>query len=213
MDTPWQREFEDAFEYDETPDQARAIDDIKRDMESARPMDRLLCGDVGYGKTEVALRAAFKAVMDGKQVALLAPTTVLTQQHYQTCKERMADFPVRIELLNRFRTDQAAKGNRRAGEGGRGRYSHRHPPHHLEGREVQGPRPRHHRRRAALRRGREGEAQAPPQPRGRAYPIGHAHSPHAPFLPHRRARHEPDQHRAERPPAYPHRPSSPGTRG
>ncbi|MBL7649667.1 MAG: transcription-repair coupling factor [Candidatus Hydrogenedentes bacterium] len=108
-DTPWQREFEDAFEYDETPDQARAIDDIKRDMESARPMDRLLCGDVGYGKTEVALRAAFKAVMDGKQVAILAPTTVLTQQHYQTCKERMADFPVRIELLNRFRTDKQQK--------------------------------------------------------------------------------------------------------
>jgi transcription-repair coupling factor (superfamily II helicase) len=105
-DTPWQREFEDAFEYDETPDQARAIDDIKRDMESARPMDRLLCGDVGYGKTEVALRAAFKAVMDGKQVALLAPTTVLTQQHFNTFTERMADFPVRIELLNRFRTQK-----------------------------------------------------------------------------------------------------------
>jgi len=103
-DTPWQREFEDAFEYDETPDQARAIDDIKRDMESPRPMDRLLCGDVGYGKTEVALRAAFKAVMDGKQVAMLAPTTVLTQQHFQTFSERMADFPVRIGLLNRFRT-------------------------------------------------------------------------------------------------------------
>ena len=109
MDTPWQREFEDAFEYDETPDQARAIDDIKRDMESARPMDRLLCGDVGYGKTEVALRAAFKAVMDGKQVAMLAPTTVLTQQHYHTFTERMADFPVRIELLNRFRTPKQQK--------------------------------------------------------------------------------------------------------
>ncbi|MBX3176211.1 MAG: transcription-repair coupling factor [Candidatus Hydrogenedentes bacterium] len=108
-DTPWQREFEDAFEYDETPDQARAIDDIKRDMESARPMDRLLCGDVGYGKTEVALRAAFKSVMDGKQVALLAPTTVLTQQHYNTFTERMADFPVRIELLNRFRSPRQQK--------------------------------------------------------------------------------------------------------
>jgi len=108
-DTPWQREFEDAFEYDETPDQARAIDDIKRDMESGRPMDRLLCGDVGYGKTEVALRAAFKAVMDGKQVAILAPTTVLTQQHYQTFTERMADFPIRIELLNRFRSPKQQK--------------------------------------------------------------------------------------------------------
>ncbi len=105
-DTPWQQQFEEAFEYDETPDQARAITDVKRDMESARPMDRLLCGDVGYGKTEVALRAAFKCVMDGKQAVVLAPTTVLTQQHYSTFRERMADFPVRIELLNRFRTDR-----------------------------------------------------------------------------------------------------------
>ncbi len=102
-DTPWQAEFEDAFEYDETPDQDRAIRDTKRDMESPRPMDRLLCGDVGYGKTEVALRAAFKAVMDGKQVALLAPTTVLTQQHYATFVERMAGYPIAIGLLNRFR--------------------------------------------------------------------------------------------------------------
>ena len=103
-DTPWQSEFEDAFEYDETPDQLRAIADVKRDMESLRPMDRLLCGDVGYGKTEVALRAAFKAVMDRKQVALLAPTTVLVQQHYNTFRERFADYPIRVEVLNRFRT-------------------------------------------------------------------------------------------------------------
>jgi transcription-repair coupling factor (superfamily II helicase) len=105
-DSPWQKEFEDAFQYDETPDQLRAIEDVKRDMETPRPMDRLLCGDVGYGKTEVALRAAFKAVQDGKQVAILAPTTVLSQQHFSTFSERMADFPVRIELLNRFRTDR-----------------------------------------------------------------------------------------------------------
>lgn len=103
-DTPWQREFDDAFEYDETPDQERAIRDTKIDMETARPMDRLICGDVGYGKTEVAMRAAFKAVMDGKQVALLAPTTVLVQQHFNTFRERFADFPVRIETLSRFRT-------------------------------------------------------------------------------------------------------------
>ena len=108
-DTPWQAEFEDSFEYDETPDQDRAINDTKRDMESARPMDRLLCGDVGYGKTEVALRAAFKAVMDGKQVALLAPTTVLTQQHYATFVERTAGFPITIGLLNRFRTASQAR--------------------------------------------------------------------------------------------------------
>lgn len=108
-DTPWQVEFEDAFPYDETPDQARAIQEVKRDMEAGRPMDRLVCGDVGYGKTEVALRAAFKAVLDGKQVAVLAPTTVLTQQHYNTFSERMADFPVRIALLNRFRTPKQTR--------------------------------------------------------------------------------------------------------
>jgi transcription-repair coupling factor (superfamily II helicase) len=105
-DTPWQAEFEDAFEYDETPDQLRAIQDMKVDMESTRPMDRLVCGDVGYGKTEVALRGAFKAVADGKQVVVLAPTTVLAQQHFNTFSERMADFPVRLELMNRFKTDK-----------------------------------------------------------------------------------------------------------
>ncbi|HNT87753.1 MAG TPA: transcription-repair coupling factor, partial [Candidatus Hydrogenedentes bacterium] len=103
-DTPWQREFEDAFEYDETPDQMRAIEDVKRAMESPRCMDRLVCGDVGYGKTEVALRAAFKCVLDGRQAALLEPTTVLVQQHYTTFTERMAGFPVRIEMVSRFRT-------------------------------------------------------------------------------------------------------------
>jgi transcription-repair coupling factor (superfamily II helicase) len=103
-DTHWQQEFEDAFEYELTPDQQTAIADIKRDMESPSPMDRLLCGDVGYGKTEVAMRAAFKAVMDGKQVALLAPTTVLAFQHMKTLKDRFAAFPVRIEMISRFRT-------------------------------------------------------------------------------------------------------------
>ncbi|MBI2946706.1 MAG: DEAD/DEAH box helicase, partial [Verrucomicrobia bacterium] len=102
LDTPWQREFESSFLYEETPDQDRAILETKKDMEVARPMDRLICGDVGYGKTEVALRAAFKAVMDGKQVALLVPTTVLTQQHFNTFRERMADYPVRVEQLSRF---------------------------------------------------------------------------------------------------------------
>jgi transcription-repair coupling factor (superfamily II helicase) len=108
-DTPWQQQFEDAFEYEETPDQKRAIQDVKRDMETNRPMDRLLCGDVGFGKTEVALRAVFKCVMDGKQAALLAPTTILTQQHFNTFSERLADFPVRVELLNRFRTAKEQK--------------------------------------------------------------------------------------------------------
>src|SRR5688572_24784694 len=103
-DTHWQQEFDDAFEFDLTPDQQSAIADISKDMESTMPMDRLLCGDVGYGKTEVAMRAAFKAVMDGKQVAVLAPTTVLAFQHERTLKERFAGFPVRIDMVSRFRT-------------------------------------------------------------------------------------------------------------
>lgn len=105
-DTHWQEEFEDAFEWDLTPDQANAVAEIKRDMESPTPMDRLLCGDVGYGKTEVAMRAAFKAVMDGKQVAFLAPTTVLASQHLETLRRRLAQFPVRTDMISRFRTKQ-----------------------------------------------------------------------------------------------------------
>ncbi len=101
-DTVWQSEMEASFPYIETPDQADAIEAVKRDMESPRPMDRLICGDVGYGKTEIALRAAFKAVMDGRQVAVLAPTTVLAQQHYVTFTERLGPFPVRVEVLSRF---------------------------------------------------------------------------------------------------------------
>ncbi len=104
VDTAWQKELEDSFPYVETEDQKRALVEIKRDMESPRPMDRLLCGDVGYGKTEVALRAAFKAVLDGKQVAILVPTTVLAQQHYETFLQRLAAFPVKVEMLSRFRT-------------------------------------------------------------------------------------------------------------
>jgi len=102
-DTEWQREFEDAFIYEETDDQVRAITDLKADLERPQPTDRLICGDVGYGKTEVAIRAAFKAVMDEKQVAVLVPTTVLAQQHDHTFRDRMADYPVRIEMLSRFR--------------------------------------------------------------------------------------------------------------
>ncbi|MCB1064897.1 MAG: DEAD/DEAH box helicase, partial [Verrucomicrobiae bacterium] len=103
-DNKWQWEFENAFIYKETPDQLHAIEDSKLDMESDRPMDRLICGDVGFGKTEVAIRAAFKAVMSGKQVAILAPTTVLADQHYHNFRERMSDFPITIELLSRYRT-------------------------------------------------------------------------------------------------------------
>jgi transcription-repair coupling factor (superfamily II helicase) len=103
-DVPWQREFESAFIYEETEDQMRAIVETKADMERPKPMDRLICGDVGFGKTEVAIRAAFKAVMGGKQAAILVPTTVLAQQHFNNFRERMADYPVRVELLSRYRT-------------------------------------------------------------------------------------------------------------
>ena len=108
-DTPWQTEFEDAFPYQETDDQLRCIEEIKQDMEKSMPMDRLLCGDVGYGKTEVAVRAAFKAVMNGKQVAYLVPTTVLANQQYETFRDRMSGFPIRVEVLNRFKTQKQQK--------------------------------------------------------------------------------------------------------
>ncbi|MCW2905321.1 MAG: mfd [Actinomycetia bacterium] len=107
-DTPWQRELEDAFPYVETPDQLEAIDEVKRDMERPVPMDRLICGDVGYGKTEIAVRAAFKAVQDGQQVAVLVPTTLLAQQHYATFSERFAPFPVTVASLSRFASDAEA---------------------------------------------------------------------------------------------------------
>ncbi|MDD5045356.1 MAG: transcription-repair coupling factor, partial [Candidatus Omnitrophica bacterium] len=105
-DTVWQQELEAAFPYVETPDQLQAQQDVKQDMEKSKPMDRLVCGDVGYGKTEVAIRAAFKAVMDGKQVAVLVPTTVLAQQHFTTFSERLEAFPVKVEMLSRFRSDR-----------------------------------------------------------------------------------------------------------
>ena len=108
-DTPWQTQFEDSFPYQETDDQLRCIDEVKKDMEMDKPMDRLLCGDVGYGKTEVAIRAAFKAVMGGKQVAYLAPTTVLAEQQYKEFKDRMNNFGVKVEVLNRFRTPKQQK--------------------------------------------------------------------------------------------------------
>ncbi|MBV8303507.1 MAG: transcription-repair coupling factor [Acidimicrobiia bacterium] len=109
VDTPWQREVEEAFPYQETPDQVKAIADVKGDMEAAAPMDRLICGDVGFGKTEVAIRAAFKAVQDSKQVAVLVPTTLLAQQHFQTFSDRFAGYPVRVEVLSRFLTPGQAR--------------------------------------------------------------------------------------------------------
>ena len=108
-DTSWQKELESSFIYEETPDQIEAIEAIKKDMEKPLPMDRLVCGDVGYGKTEVALRAAFKCVMDGKQVAILVPTTILAQQHHTTFTERLKDYPVQVEVLSRFKSPKEQK--------------------------------------------------------------------------------------------------------
>ncbi|GKX68723.1 transcription-repair coupling factor [Inconstantimicrobium mannanitabidum] len=108
-DTEWQKQFEDEFPYEETPDQLTSLEEIKEDMESDKPMDRLLCGDVGYGKTEVAVRGAFKAVMEGKQVAFLVPTTILADQHYKNMKNRFSDFPVKIDMISRFRTAKEQK--------------------------------------------------------------------------------------------------------
>lgn len=108
-DTVWQREFEEMFPYEETDDQRLAIEATKADMESKKIMDRLICGDVGFGKTEVAIRAAFKAVQENKQVIYLVPTTILAQQHYNTFAQRMKDFPINVELLCRFRTPKQQK--------------------------------------------------------------------------------------------------------
>ena len=113
-DTEWQRQFEDEFPYEEPPEQLASLEEIKRDMESDKPMDRLLCGDVGYGKTEVAIRAAFKAVMDGKQVAFLVPTTILADQHYNNFIKRFSDFPIKIDMISRFRTPKQQKATLQA---------------------------------------------------------------------------------------------------
>lgn len=117
-DTVWQKQFEEEFPFEETPDQIIAIEEIKKDMESDKPMDRLICGDVGYGKTEVAVRAAFKAVMDGKQVALLVPTTILAEQHYKNLTKRFSDFPVNVEMVSRFRTPAQQKAVLKAAKEG-----------------------------------------------------------------------------------------------
>ena len=131
---PVYREFEATFEFAETPDQEQAIQEVLSDMASDKPMDRLICGDVGYGKTEVAVRAAFKAAMDGKQVAMLVPTTVLAEQHYETFSRRLAHYPVEVRVLSRFKSP--AEQRQDPGGPGRGPGGHhpRHPPIALQGR-------------------------------------------------------------------------------
>ncbi len=178
-DTPWQRELEDAFPYVETPDQLSAIDEVKRDMEKPVPMDRLICGDVGYGKTEIAVRAAFKAVQDGKQVAVLVPTTILAQQHFNTFSERYAPFPVVVKPMSRFQTGcrgggDAARARRRP----RGR-GDRDAPAAVAGDAVQAARPGDHRRGAAVRRRAQGVPQAAAHRGGRARDVRHPDPAHA----------------------------------
>ena len=199
-DGEWQMEFEQRFPYRETPDQLDAIEAVRADMEEARPMDRLICGDVGYGKTEVALRAAFKAAEDGKQVMFLVPTTVLAQQHFGTFTERLRDYPFRIEMVSRFRS---AEGGARGGRGlrrGQGRHPDRHPPPALARRAPEGPRPADRGRGAALRRQAEGAAAPAQAAGGRAVAVGHADPAHAPDVAGRAARHLGDRDAARGPP-------------
>jgi len=162
LDNEFQREFEDSFDYTETDDQITAIRAVKEDMESPTPMDRLLCGDVGYGKTEVAMRAAFKAVQDGKQVAVLTPTTVLSFQHFETFKQRFAQFPIHIEMISRFHRE-GAEGHHRARLDGPRRHPHRHAPPAFKRHQIPGYRPANRRRGTAFRRASQGAAQAAAQ--------------------------------------------------
>ena len=187
-DTPWQAELEDAFAFVETPDQLSTVDEVKRDMERTVPMDRLVCGDVGYGKTEIAVRAAFKAIQDGKQVILLVPTTLLVQQHFATFAERFGQFPVTIRPLSRFQSDREAKETLAGLEDGTRRPRHRHPSPAAARHPHQGPRPRDRRRGAALRRRAQGGAQAPPRGGRRAEHVRDPDPAHARDGDHRHPR-------------------------
>ncbi len=204
-DSNWQREFEDAFEFTETRDQKTAIADIKRDMESPQPMDRLLCGDVGYGKTEVVMRAAFKALGDGKQVAVLSPTTVLCFQHFNTFRKRFQPFPVRIEMLSRFRSAKEIKAVLDDLAEGKVDLRGRHASAVLERRGLEGPRPCDHRRRTALRRQAQGASQRDVQGRRRDHHERHADSAHPAHVDAGTARYVGDRDAAEGPARHPHR--------
>ncbi len=195
--------FETDFPFVETDDQLLAITASKQDMQSKKAMDRLICGDVGYGKTEVAMRAAFKAVVDGKkQVAVLVPTTVLAMQHYETFCERMANFPVKIGVVSRFLPPKTDPGKHRKSQIRRPRHSDRHPPDHQQRRLLQRSRPDHHRRRAALWRPSERAPQEAENRRRLPHPLGDADSPHLISLPDRRPRSLGHQYPAARPPSH-----------
>ena len=203
-DTRWQRELESSFLYEDTPDQRKATEDVKRDMERPLPMDRLLVGDVGYGKTEVAVRAAFKAVQGGKQVAVLVPTTILAEQHFRTFADRLADYPVTVEALSRFRTAKEQKETvLKLAEGGLDIVI---GTHRLLSKDVLfkdlGLVDR--RRGASLRREAQGAAQAAAARRRRAHAHRDADSAHAAPVAGRPARHDADRDAAARPLADPH---------
>ena len=166
VEQEWIERLEAEFPYRETEDQARAIEAVKEDLEAPRPMDRLVCGDVGFGKTEVALRAAFTVAVAGKQVLMLVPTTILAQQHWSTFRDRYRDFPVRVEMVSRFRKPADVKQVLARLRRGQGRRADRDAPDPLPRRDPEGPRARRRRRGAALRRGAEG-APAPAAARGR----------------------------------------------
>ena len=158
--------LEASFPYRETDDQGTAIEAVKEDLETARPMDRLVCGDVGFGKTEVAVRAAFAVAVNGKQTLMLVPTTILAQQHWNTFRERYRDFPVVVEMVSRFRTTRRREAHPRRLRRGQDRRPHRHPSRALARRDPEGARPGDRRRGAAVRSRAEG-APAPAAPRGR----------------------------------------------
>ena len=191
-DTPWQTEMEDAFPYEETPDQMAAIEDVKKDLEDDKPMDRLICGDVGYGKTEVAIRAAFKVVNSGRQVAVLCPTTILAQQHLGTFRERLAAYPVKIEMLSRFvskaEATQTLKG---LAEGTVDIVIGTHKIL-VQGRQVPQAGPAGRGRRTAVRRRPQRAHQADEEERGRADADGDAHPPDAAHVAVRHPGHVPD---------------------
>jgi transcription-repair coupling factor (superfamily II helicase) len=197
--------FAEGFGFEETPDQQAAIEAVLNDLKSGKPMDRLVCGDVGFGKTEVALRAAFVALADGKQVAVLVPTTLLAEQHFQVFSDRFSDSPVRIAELSRFRTPKENQGGARRSRRGSHRPRDRHAPADPARRALQEPRPGHHRRGAPLRRAAEGEAQAAARRGRRADADGDADPAHARDV----ARGDPrllgDRDRAAAPARDPHR--------
>ncbi len=210
-DTEWQAEFEAAFPYEETPDQLTSLVEIKRDMQRPQPMDRLICGDVGYGKTELAIRAAFKAIDNGRQVAVLVPTTVLAEQHYRTFSERLAEYPFVVEGISRFRS--GAEQRRILDRLASGAVDIIIGTHRLVSADVQlqGPRPGRHRRGAALRRRAQGTAQTTAADGGRADHDRDAHPAHAAPVAAGHPRHQQPGNAAARPPGHrdAHRPLRP----